>query len=53
MLQSLRRDECLGFGNCLELGPWSLGILERGFLWSLVFGIWCFVNSPIAYRLYE
>jgi hypothetical protein len=41
MLQSLPRDECLGFENCLELGPWALGILERGFLWSLVFGIWC------------
>jgi len=34
MLQSLPRDECLGFGNCLELGPWALGISERGFPWS-------------------
>ena len=30
-----------------------IGIWCLGFLWSLVFGIWCFVLSPIAYRLYE
>jgi hypothetical protein len=27
----------------------AFGIWSLGFLWSLVFGIWCFVLSPITY----
>jgi hypothetical protein len=27
----------------------GIGIGSLGFLWSLVFGSWCFVLSPIAY----
>src|SRR2546425_1025493 len=32
-------------GIAAPIGIWSLG-----FLWSLVFGIWCFIPSPLAPR---
>src|SRR5438128_3464141 len=40
----------LELGTWDFLGVWSLvfGVSIPGFFWSLVFGIWCFVLSPLA-----
>jgi hypothetical protein len=40
MLQSLRRDECLGFGIWELLGAWSFGIGNFRTGISLELGVW-------------